>query len=193
MATEDTPKPVSNSMWSFSDALALAFNFAASVGIIFINKGIFATLKFRYTTFLTAMHYMVTLLGLEIPKLLHLLSRLVSDRWVKLTELIGVARNLDSATAAADAVAAMLNMLRDRDIEPFREWLGASPRAQELQRLVEELGHMYRPAPRDPRPAAHIGSLHVALPYGFLRSCPQVGLEIGPSAGSTGGGIIHPR
>ncbi len=53
-------------MWSFSDALALAFNFAASVGIIFINKGIFATLKFRYTTFLTAMHYMVTLLGLEI-------------------------------------------------------------------------------------------------------------------------------
>ena len=66
MATEDNPKPVSNSMWSFSDALALAFNFAASVGIIFINKGIFATLKFRYTTFLTAMHYMVTLLGLEI-------------------------------------------------------------------------------------------------------------------------------
>ena len=49
-----------------SDVLILAFNFAASVGIIFVNKTIFATMKFRFTTLLTALHYIITLLGLEV-------------------------------------------------------------------------------------------------------------------------------
>ena len=53
-------------MWSAHDALALAFNFAASVGIIFINKAIFSSIHFRHTTFLTALHYVVTSLGLEV-------------------------------------------------------------------------------------------------------------------------------
>ena len=48
------------------NALQLAFNFTASVGIIFINKAIFATMKFKFTTLLTAMHYVVTLIGLEV-------------------------------------------------------------------------------------------------------------------------------
>ena len=55
-------------MFNFSttDMLSLVFNFAASVGIIFINKAIFATMKFRYTTILTALHYIITLAGLEV-------------------------------------------------------------------------------------------------------------------------------
>lgn len=44
----------------------LVFNFVASVGVIFVNKHIFTAFSFEYTTLLTAMHYVVTLVGLEI-------------------------------------------------------------------------------------------------------------------------------
>ena len=48
------------------DSLALAFNFCAAVGIIFINKTIFSHMQFKFTTMLTAMHYVVTMVGLEL-------------------------------------------------------------------------------------------------------------------------------
>ena len=51
---------------SFSDAAYLTFNFAASVGIIFINKAIFESFQFKHTTVLTALHYLITLAGLEV-------------------------------------------------------------------------------------------------------------------------------
>ena len=47
-------------------AAFLAFNFVSSVGVIFINKHIFTAFDFPFTTLLTAMHYVVTLIGLEI-------------------------------------------------------------------------------------------------------------------------------
>ena len=79
----------------------------------------------------------VGLMGIEIPKLLYELDRLSRERWIKLTDVIATCRNLASATAAADAIAAILAMLKQRDIEPSRDWLGASPRAQELLKVVE--------------------------------------------------------
>jgi len=53
-------------MWSRENAYQLLFNFVASVATIFVNKLVFESFKFRFTTALTAMHYVVTLLGLEI-------------------------------------------------------------------------------------------------------------------------------
>ena len=47
-------------------ATYLAFNFTASVGVIFVNKMLFATVKFKFTTLLTALHYVITLGGLEL-------------------------------------------------------------------------------------------------------------------------------
>ena len=79
----------------------------------------------------------VGLMGIEIPKLLYELDRLCKERWIKLTDIIATCRNLASATAAADAIAAILAMLKQRDIEPSKDWLGASPRAQELLKVVE--------------------------------------------------------
>ena len=53
-------------MWSRENAYQLLFNFVASVATIFVNKLVFESFKFRFTTALTAMHYVVTLLGLEM-------------------------------------------------------------------------------------------------------------------------------
>ena len=44
----------------------LFFNFACTAVIVFVNKAIFASFRFRFTTALTAMHYIVTLVGLEL-------------------------------------------------------------------------------------------------------------------------------
>jgi drug/metabolite transporter (DMT)-like permease len=52
-------------MTIFRHASYLAFNFACTVIIVFVNKAIFASFHFRFTTALTAMHYIVTLMGLE--------------------------------------------------------------------------------------------------------------------------------
>jgi solute carrier family 35 protein E3 len=46
-------------------ALFLLFNFCSSIAVIFINKSIFIAFKFEFTTALTALHYVVTLAGLE--------------------------------------------------------------------------------------------------------------------------------
>ena len=49
-----------------AQASYLLFNFSASVGVIFVNKALFSTMHFKFTTLLTALHYVVTLGGLEL-------------------------------------------------------------------------------------------------------------------------------
>ena len=49
-----------------SNASFLAFNFVSSVVVIFVNKWLFVSFKFHFTTLLTAIHYLITLLGLEL-------------------------------------------------------------------------------------------------------------------------------
>ena len=53
-------------MSRFESFSFLAFNFCASVAVIFVNKLIFVSFRFNFTTLLTAIHYIMTLLGLEL-------------------------------------------------------------------------------------------------------------------------------
>ena len=48
------------------DVGALAFNFVSSLAIIFVNKFLFESFRFRWTTALTLAHYLVNLAGLEL-------------------------------------------------------------------------------------------------------------------------------
>ena len=104
MATDDSVHPRRFLVaWSLTDALCLAFNFAASVGIIFINKAIFATVKFRFTTMLTAMHYVVTLAGLECLAIAGVYERIHSPttpRLVLLSVVVGAAPAAGTSTSA---------------------------------------------------------------------------------------------
>ena len=86
-------------LWQYQDALYLVFNFAASVGIIFINKLLFATVKFQYTTFLTALHYVVTLVGLELLAACGVYTKKTSPttpRLVVLSLVVGAAPALNN-------------------------------------------------------------------------------------------------
>jgi solute carrier family 35 protein E3 len=80
-------------------ALFLAFNFVSSVGVIFINKAIFSAFRFRYTTLLTAIHYVVTLAGLEFLAILGVYERRTSPltpRLLCLAAVVGTAPALNN-------------------------------------------------------------------------------------------------
>ena len=47
----------------------MAFNFLSSIGIIFVNKLIFKQYKFQFATFVTAMHFVFTWLGLTLGRM----------------------------------------------------------------------------------------------------------------------------
>lgn len=79
--------------------LYLSFNFLASVGIIFINKLLFESFKFRFTTFLTAVHYVVTLAGLEILSMAGVFTKVSSPttpRLLALSVVVGTAPALNN-------------------------------------------------------------------------------------------------
>ena len=80
-------------------ATILAFNFAASVAVIFINKLLFTSFAFRYTTLLTALHYVVTIIGLEILAALNVYERRASPatpRLLILSAVVGTAPALNN-------------------------------------------------------------------------------------------------
>ena len=85
--------------FSMADVLNLSFNFASSVGIIFINKMLFSTMKFRFTTFLTALHYVITMLGLEVLaafKVYERRSAPTTTRLLMLSAVVGAAPALNN-------------------------------------------------------------------------------------------------
>uniref|UniRef100_A0A7S0ILM0 Sugar phosphate transporter domain-containing protein n=1 Tax=Calcidiscus leptoporus TaxID=127549 RepID=A0A7S0ILM0_9EUKA len=51
---------------SLASVSYLAFNFGSSVGIIFVNKALFASAHFTFTTALTTLHYAVNCVGLAL-------------------------------------------------------------------------------------------------------------------------------
>lgn len=82
-----------------TDVLNLSFNVAASVGIIFINKALFATMRFRFTTVLTALHYVITMIGLEALAVLGVYERRAaptSPRLLMLSTVVGAAPALNN-------------------------------------------------------------------------------------------------
>jgi len=79
--------------------LYLAFNFVASVAVIFTNKLIFSSVKFKFTTILTVFHYAVNVAGLEVLAALQLFERRRSPldkRLVLLCVVVGTAPALNN-------------------------------------------------------------------------------------------------
>lgn len=77
----------------------LAFNFAASVGIIFVNKLIFESFQFKFTTMMTVLHYLVTIAGLEILAVVGVYEKRDSPttpRLVLLSAVVGMAPALNN-------------------------------------------------------------------------------------------------
>ena len=58
-------QPVTN----LAAASYLAFNFGAAVSVIFLGKAVMSTLHFKFPCMLTALHYTVTVGGLEVMRL----------------------------------------------------------------------------------------------------------------------------
>lgn len=82
-----------------SHALYLVFNFGSSVGIIFVNKALFASVHFSFTTALTAMHYVVNCVGLALLGAAGAFKRQESTldkRMVLLCFVVGVAPALNN-------------------------------------------------------------------------------------------------
>ena len=77
----------------------LFFNFACTVVIVLVNKAIFASFRFRFTTALTAMHYIVTLVGLELLATAGVFERRASPttpRLLLLSAVVGTAPALNN-------------------------------------------------------------------------------------------------
>ena len=86
-------------MWSRENAYQLLFNFVCSVAVIFVNKLVFESFKFRFTTMLTVMHYVVTLVGLEILAAVGVFAKQSSPttpRLLLLSAVVGTAPALNN-------------------------------------------------------------------------------------------------
>lgn len=99
MVTKRAADAPSLTMSTLTHATYLAFNFMCTVAIVFINKAIFASFQFRYTTALTALHYVITLLGLEVLAAVDVYERRSSPMTPQLfvlSAVVGVAPALNN-------------------------------------------------------------------------------------------------
>lgn len=81
------------------DARLLAYNFCAAVGVIFVNKAVFAHVHFSFSVALTLLHYAFTLIGLELLAMGGAFERRSSPltpRLLALAVVVGVAPALNN-------------------------------------------------------------------------------------------------
>ena len=102
-AVASAPLPLSrHTMLDTTSAFCLVFNFASSVLIIFVNKSLFSGgLRFEFTCALTAMHYVVNLLGLELLHCFGAYEKRTSPltpRMVILAMVVGFAPAINNAS-----------------------------------------------------------------------------------------------
>lgn len=94
-------------MSRFESFSFLAFNFCASVAVIFVNKLIFVSFRFNFTTLLTAIHYIMTLLGLELLAACGVYEKKASPttpRLLLLSAVVGIAPALNNLSLSLNRI-----------------------------------------------------------------------------------------
>ncbi|OIW20473.1 hypothetical protein TanjilG_11874 [Lupinus angustifolius] len=83
-------------------ATALTFNFLVAVGIIFMNKMVFQTIKFKYPILLTLIHYLVSWFLMAVLKVLSFLPASPSSKSTPLSTLFTLGFVMSLSTGFAN-------------------------------------------------------------------------------------------
>ncbi|KAE9587692.1 hypothetical protein Lal_00021910 [Lupinus albus] len=83
-------------------ATALTFNFLVAVGIIFMNKMVFQTIKFKYPILLTLIHYLVSWFLMAVLKVLSFLPASPSSKSTPLSTLFSLGFVMSLSTGFAN-------------------------------------------------------------------------------------------